>query len=191
MDNRLIQSDPSVMMGKAVIAGTRITVELILEKLAAGETVDQILSEHPQLTAESIRAAIAFAEPALTTDPSVLGVLNELIRREPIFHRPELGTTRADFENMTVADYWEVGASGRRYSRDCVLDAMEKRHAGSYVDVWETAGFHCRKLAEDVYLLTYTLIQGKERKTRRSTIWQHTPEGWKIVYHQGTIVQGP
>jgi hypothetical protein len=44
-------------------------------------------------------------------------------------------------------------------------------------------------LAEDVYLLTYTLIQGNERKTRRSTIWQHTPEGWKIVYHRGTIVQ--
>jgi hypothetical protein len=128
-------------------------------------------------------------EPALATDPSVLGVLNELIRREPIFHRLELGTTRVDFENMTVADFWETGASGRRYSRDSVLEALEKRYAGPYKDVWETTGFHCRKLAEDVYLLTYTLVQGNERKTRRSTIWQHTPEGWKIVYHQGTIVQ--
>jgi len=41
--NNLIQSDPSIMMGKPVIAGTRITVELILEKLAAGESVEQIL----------------------------------------------------------------------------------------------------------------------------------------------------
>jgi hypothetical protein len=128
-------------------------------------------------------------ELALVTNPSVVGVLNELIRREPIFHRPELGTTRVDFENMMVTDFWEVGASGRRYSRDYVLDALEKRHAAPYIDDWETTGFHCRQMAENVYLLTYTLIQGNERKTRRSTIWQHTPEGWKIIYHQGTIVQ--
>ncbi len=56
------------MMGKPTVAGTRITVELILEKLAAGETVDQILSEHPGLTAEGIRAAIAFAAEALRAD---------------------------------------------------------------------------------------------------------------------------
>jgi uncharacterized protein (DUF433 family) len=54
MQHSLITSDPKVMMGKPVIAGTRITVELILEKLAAGETVDQIVAEHPRLTAESI-----------------------------------------------------------------------------------------------------------------------------------------
>jgi uncharacterized protein (DUF433 family) len=56
------------MMGKPVIAGTRITVELILEKLAAGETVEQILSAHPRLTAEGIRAALAFAAEALKAD---------------------------------------------------------------------------------------------------------------------------
>jgi uncharacterized protein (DUF433 family) len=64
----LITSDPKVMMGKPVIAGTRITVELILEKLAAGETAEQILSEHPRLTEESIRAAIAFAAEVLRAD---------------------------------------------------------------------------------------------------------------------------
>ncbi len=128
-------------------------------------------------------------EPALTTDPSLLDVLHELKRREPIFHRPELGATRADFEKMTAADFWEVGASGRRYSRDYVLDTLEKRHAGPHSDVWEAAEFHCRRLAADVYLLTYTLIQDNVRKTRRSTIWQHTAHGWQIVFHQGTIVQ--
>jgi len=50
------------MMGKPTVAGTRITVELILEKLAAGETVEQILSEHGRLTEEGIRAAIGFAD---------------------------------------------------------------------------------------------------------------------------------
>lgn len=65
---RWIVSDPSVMMGKPVVAGTRITVELILEKLAAGETVDQILAAHPRLTEEAVRAALAFAADALRAD---------------------------------------------------------------------------------------------------------------------------
>ena len=58
MQRRLIVSDPTVMMGKPVVAGTRITVELILEKLAAGETVEQILDAHPRLTREAIQAAL-------------------------------------------------------------------------------------------------------------------------------------
>ena len=58
MDTKLIQSDPHVMMGKPVVAGTRITVELILEKLSAGETIEQILEAHPRLTRESILAAV-------------------------------------------------------------------------------------------------------------------------------------
>jgi uncharacterized protein (DUF433 family) len=61
MNTKLIQSDHDVMMGKPVIAGTRITVELILEKLAAGETVEQILEAHPRLTRESISAALTYA----------------------------------------------------------------------------------------------------------------------------------
>jgi len=60
----IIQSNPLVMMGKPVIAGTRITVELILEKLAAGETVEQILEAHPRMTREAIHAALAFAVEA-------------------------------------------------------------------------------------------------------------------------------
>ena len=68
MPQTLITSDPKIMMGKPTLTGTRITVELILEKLAAGETVDQILSEHPRLTAEGIRAALAFAADVLRAD---------------------------------------------------------------------------------------------------------------------------
>jgi uncharacterized protein (DUF433 family) len=68
MRGNLIKSDPSVMMGKPVISGTRITVELILEKLAAGETVEQILEAHPRLTEDAVRAALAFAAEALRAD---------------------------------------------------------------------------------------------------------------------------
>ena len=62
----MIQSDPGIMMGKPVIAGTRITVELILEKFAAGESIEQIIEEHPNLdlnlTEENIRSALAFLQ---------------------------------------------------------------------------------------------------------------------------------
>ena len=128
-------------------------------------------------------------EPVPATDPELADILAELSSREPIFHRPELGTTRADFERMTADDFWEVGASGRRYSRDYVLDELEKRHAAPHADVWETRDFHCRRLADDVYLLTYTLLQDNQRLTHRSTIWRGSADGWKIVYHQGTIVE--
>ena len=57
------------MMGKPVIAGTRITVELILEKLAAGETAEQLLEAHPRLTREGILAALAYAAETLRTTP--------------------------------------------------------------------------------------------------------------------------
>ncbi len=68
MQKQWIVSDPKVMMGKPVIAGTRITVELILEKLAAGETTEQILEAHPHLCREAVLAAIAFARDALRAD---------------------------------------------------------------------------------------------------------------------------
>lgn len=66
--SELIESNPAVMMGKPVVAGTRITVELILEKLAAGETFEQLLEAHPRLTRAGINAALAFAAEALRAD---------------------------------------------------------------------------------------------------------------------------
>lgn len=61
MEQPLITNDPAVMLGKPVIAGTRITVELLLEKLAAGESAEQIQRAHPHLPAGSIEAALAYA----------------------------------------------------------------------------------------------------------------------------------
>ncbi len=65
MPNELVRSDPAVMMGKPVIAGTRITVEFILSSLATGESIDQILDEHPHLTRDGIHAALAYAAEVL------------------------------------------------------------------------------------------------------------------------------
>ena len=63
-----IVSNPHIMMGKPVVVGTRITVELILEKLAQGESVPQILEAYPRLTAYDVSCALAFAADALRAD---------------------------------------------------------------------------------------------------------------------------
>jgi uncharacterized protein (DUF433 family) len=64
----MIKSDPEIMMGKPVIAGTRITVESILERLGAGESVETLLEAHPRLSREGVHAALRFAADALRAD---------------------------------------------------------------------------------------------------------------------------
>lgn len=68
MQKGLIESNPSIMMGKPVIAGTRITIESILERLAVGESIDDIITANPRLTQEAIQAALLFAAEALRAD---------------------------------------------------------------------------------------------------------------------------
>ena len=114
-------------------------------------------------------------------------VLAELTAREPLFHHPELGTGRAVFEAMTVPDFWEVGASGTVYEREVIWSTLQERYAADEPDVWETEGFALRELAAGVYLLTYLLRQG-DRLTRRATVWERSAHGWRVVYHQGTVV---
>jgi hypothetical protein len=122
------------------------------------------------------------------TEYELLSILEELRQREPIFHSPGFGSSLAEYEEGTATDYWEVGASGRRYSREFILQNLSQRppaFAGSLG--WESWDYALRRLAPDTYLLTYVLRQG-DRLSRRATIWQSTPTGWRGLYHQGTVV---
>jgi hypothetical protein len=69
-----------------------------------------------------------------------------------------------------------------------VLRTLAARAGHPIADEWQTSDFHCRGLGANVYLLTYTLLQG-ERRTHRATLWQRDPAGWKILFHQGTVVE--
>ncbi len=60
-----IEVNPKIMMGKPVIKGTRITVEMVLEKLSAGETIEAIQEAHPHISKEQIQAALGFAAQSL------------------------------------------------------------------------------------------------------------------------------
>ena len=67
-----IEIDPSVMMGKPVIRGTRIPVELILRKLAEGATEADLLDAYPKLTRDDIRAAIGYAADTLAHEETII-----------------------------------------------------------------------------------------------------------------------
>ena len=60
-----IVADPEILAGKPIIRGTRISVELILDRLAAGWTMESLVEAHPHLTVEDVRAALAFAADLL------------------------------------------------------------------------------------------------------------------------------
>jgi hypothetical protein len=120
-------------------------------------------------------------------DPDLLPVFEELRRREPIFHTRDFGSTRADFEKTMAPDYWEVGASGRRYSREFALRTLDENPpVDAAAAGWRSWDHGLRRLGPGTYLFTYTLLQ-VDRLTRRATIWQKTSEGWRILYHQGTL----
>src|SRR3712207_3346964 len=69
-------------------------------------------------------------------DVELAAVQRELETREPLFHRTERGTTRADFEAMTTENFWEVGASGACYDREFVWSVLQRRYAEVASDDW-------------------------------------------------------
>ena len=72
MTTERIDIDPTVMMGKPVIRGTRITVELILRKLAEGASEGDLLEDYPDLTTEDVRAAVAYGAASVAHEEVVL-----------------------------------------------------------------------------------------------------------------------
>lgn len=122
-------------------------------------------------------------------EPGLDRVLSELRPLEPIFHTKAFGLTRTGRERRMAPDYWEVGASGRRYSRDFILQHLENVPPVDADEAgWEVRDFGLRQLGPgSVYLLTCTLDQAG-RLTRRATVWHKVAVGWQILYHQGTVV---
>ena len=114
------------------------------------------------------------------------GVLDELRELEPLFHRYGPDATAADVDATMAPEFWEIGASGQRYGRAFVRDTVVERLRNPGDDPWTCSEFGLTELAQHVFLLTYVLEQA-ERRTMRSTIWRRDPDGWRVVFHQGTI----
>src|SRR5688572_17856792 len=112
MEN-LIESNPKIMFGKPVIKGTRITVELILEKLVAGESVKDILSQHPHLTKEKVSSAVQFALenlrkdfPARSDNQKLLDALNEAYTNDTDEEEKEF-LRLATIKQSQILDEWK------------------------------------------------------------------------------------
>ncbi|RYE70420.1 MAG: DUF4440 domain-containing protein [Oxalobacteraceae bacterium] len=127
-------------------------------------------------------------EPSLVVPQALTPVLAELMRLEPLFHSAHFDSSTENFQRLVAPEFWEVGASGKRYGRDFVLSVLADRSNGPEVTSWKTADFHVAEVGQDNYLLTYTLTQ-PDRVTRRASIWRRTSQGWQVIYHQGTVVQ--
>lgn len=120
-------------------------------------------------------------------------VLEQLTAFEPLFHRSRVAMSRDEFDAMVDQDFWEIGASGVRYTRDHVQSVVEgRRLRGDVNDAaelgWTVDRSAVRRIADDTYLVTYRLTQA-DRVTERSSIWRITENRWSVLFHQGTVVE--
>ena len=117
----------------------------------------------------------------------------QLREREPVFHREPDGADRPHFESMLVEDFFEIGASGRLYERERVIETVVDRYERDDPGVLnEVEEFAVREIGAHLFIATYVLHQpdGHARRTsRRATVWTNATGHWQVVYHQGTIVE--
>ena len=67
-----ITSDPSIMLGKPIVKGTRISVELILRKLSEGMSIDQMLSSYEHLSKEDVFATLTYASDLIANEEIII-----------------------------------------------------------------------------------------------------------------------
>lgn len=68
---RYVETNPAIMLGKLVIMGTRITVELSVERLAERESVHAIFESHPDISRKAIRACLAYTSDIIRNETSI------------------------------------------------------------------------------------------------------------------------
>ena len=119
------------------------------------------------------------------------GLLETLRALEVALHRPSVRRDRGQLEQLLHPDFREFGRSGRAYDRAEVLELLAGLpHEPQPDQVW-SQDFALQPLAAGSALLTYrsarvTADGTLERHTNRSSVWQLTSEGWRMLFHQGT-----
>lgn len=115
-------------------------------------------------------------------------LLQHLRKLESDLHHPGVPCSRARLEQMLHPDFWEIGASGRRYERDMVINVLEAQQLPPAV---AASNYAVTMLNDGSALLTYHSARvGQDgvliHPTHRSSIWQYTDGRWQLLYHQGT-----
>jgi hypothetical protein len=156
-----------------------VTRLLALGASLAREGADYTVLRDP----EGNELCIADPRPGAAT---LADLLRELVEHEAIFHRPARSLSRSDLARRIDPSFVEIGASGRLYDREQVLDVLERRRDEPDGAAFEARDHRCVPISFDTYLLAYT-IEGA-RRTRRASIWRRQSGTWTILFHQGTIV---
>lgn len=123
----------------------------------------------------------------LPISASLHDILEHLKTLEPLIYCANAGATYEYFDSLLAPDFWEVGASGKIYDRAFVLSVLADRQRNPIQEPWHTFDYQIRAIEAQHYLITYSLQQAT-RLSRRATLWQNTEQGWKMLYHQGTVV---
>jgi hypothetical protein len=121
------------------------------------------------------------------------GRLTELLRRlEETLMDPAV---RADSERAAALigdDFTEIGKSGRIYDKAAIIAELQKKSESTYAAP-AIYDFKVRCLSSGIALVTYRSersASGYIEEALRSSIWQWSDEGWRICFHQGTLLQG-
>lgn len=117
-----------------------------------------------------------------------MDLLDTLKRMETAMHRTDVRRDRQQMEALLHPDFIEIGRSGKRYSRDAILEEFRTEAALPAIDARD---FQLQEISQDVLLLTYRSAHIADngtltRHTLRTSLWVRTAQGLQLRYHQGT-----
>jgi hypothetical protein len=100
---------------------------------------------------------------------------------------PRVRRSADHVERLLHPDFFEFGASGRRWNRCEMVAALVAEGSPDDVPLTTVSDLAAIRLADDVVLVTY-ITQDGGRRARRSSLWRRTAMGWRLYFHQGTII---
>ncbi|MBJ7472099.1 MAG: DUF4440 domain-containing protein [Solirubrobacteraceae bacterium] len=120
-------------------------------------------------------------------DPAGNAALADLVELEHVLLDPQIRADPDRVRSLLHEDFEEVGASGRHWHRDAIVDAL----AGEPGHGHETSQVDAHFVTPDAVLITYAArtLDEHHRVSRRSSLWIRDAHGWALRYHQGTPVQ--
>jgi hypothetical protein len=113
-----------------------------------------------------------------------------VIERELWLLQPQVRAAPGQVEALLHPAFCEFGASGRRWAQADMITSLAAEQPGGEEPLITATEITATRLADDVIHLTY-LSQRGERRARRSSIWLRTQDGWRVYFHQGTLIPAP
>ena len=116
-------------------------------------------------------------------------LLNLLVDLERVLHRKSTRRSKEKLNELLHDDFEEIGASGRTYNKDQIIEEL----LNEMPFIINASDFELRIFSEDIAQLKYktksTARNNLMHTTLRSSIWKNEDSKWKMVFHQGTVIQ--